>query len=544
MLKCAVNLINLAKTAPESPGVYRFINNIGKVLYVGKAKNIKARLHSHLYNPAYRIKHMLTLAYNITWTMTETEQHALFLEAETIEHLKPPYNIQYKDGKKYYYMHFSHTSIPFPRIYYDFTWKNNAYGPFEKTSDLNVFGLNANHIEKETNNYDKNSHKNSHNFKHAKIGTILSTICKIFKFRTCSDAEFKQRARPCMEYDLGRCSAPCVGYITQKQYQQSIIDFDNFFKDKNGQELLDNTQQQINQAVEEFEFERAQIYHKQFHALLSLKTFVPEQLEIEYADFFIKYKNQIHILGIRQARLKFKVCMIANQEDTLENFIMRWSVQYKLAPDIFTNQALDPSFKLPNHAFHLYKNNKHSINKLLNHLPIKETENEEKLLKLLEKELNITNINKIEIYDNSHMQGKWNVSVGVVWERLYGFKHKEYIVFKHLKNTNDDYQMMKNMFTKRFSTLKPGVFNTNNPLPDLVIIDGGLGQLSVSASLIPVPKFALSKDPNGDKLHSLDGLVDISKPTRLFLMKLRDEAHRFAVQTHSNLRDKLTNQNY
>lgn len=498
------HLLQRMQEAPTKPGVYRFLDAKNKALYVGKAKNIQKRLQNHLTNPAFKLAHMLEKAQTIEWQITQTEQQALFLEAETIEYLKPPYNIQYRYGKRYNYLHLSKSD--FPRLYASYIWSDKAYGPFER----------ANHT--------------------LSMRQITETACKIFKLRTCSDAVFKNRKRPCMEYELGRCSAPCVNYITKQDYQKSIKKFDNFFNNPSTN-LTKKLSTELEEAIAENNFELADLQYKQIQAIETLTQFVPEELEIAEADFFIiTTHNQskcIHTCGIRERKLKFKTITIC-EDEKLEEFILRWKVHHKLAQQLFVNEQFSADLeKILGKNIEIYRFQYPKINAIIEQILAINTETltkygqERKILQELQQIIGLqSDINVIETYDNSHMQGKWNVGVKVVWEIGTGFIRSQFRIFKHETRTNDDYQMMRDMFQKRFATSK-------DKWPDLVLIDGGMGQLGAGSPIIPVPHVALSKHVDGDKLHTLQGEKEVTQALRLFLMKLRDEAHRFAVQSHT-----------
>lgn len=529
---------------------------------------------------------MVNKAVKVMWYITQTEEQALFLEAELIEKFKPLYNIQYRYGKSYSYINFS--KHEFPRIFQQKYWsedetakdlKDDALGNAGTVGNIGTAG---NVGKAEIVGKDFGGPIGPFEALHGgqSVKQIIENICQIFKIRTCSDNVFKVRKRPCLEYDMNRCSAPCVGYISRQEYAKNMQEMRMLFginsaAKNNGlkeDSLEKGWSQAMDKAMAEENYELANIYYKKIISVQNLKTLLPADLEIANADFFIvkaDVEQCVFVLGVRARRLRYQVCLIVELNEKVENVILRWYVKHKTVGRVYVNQGLEEEFvqmwQNKGVQILLYRFEYENLNKLINSLLAQANSVIKQDLSIKEryirfaKELGVEKLECVEVYDNSHMGGKWNVGVKIVWcmKKTIGFEYKQYKVWKYPHDTNDDYWMMRDMFSKRFgfdgadkdeksdNNLRTIRHNSSSnhvdALPDLVIIDGGLGQLSVSSPYIPVKHYALSKHPDGDKLHGFNQqgesyLVPISDDCRLWLMKLRDEAHRFAVSEHTKLK--------
>ena len=524
--------------APEHSGVYRFYDISGKLLYVGKAKSLKHRLQSYLrpYNTMQlHIQEMVSRSVRVDWLLTSNEIEALFLEAELIENLHPIYNIQHKEGRNYTYVSLSQSD--FPRLSHTRFWSPNTYGPF----------LSNEHVR-----------------------NAIDGLYNIFQLRSCTDAVFKSRKKPCMEYDLGRCSAPCVGYISQTDYSLSVLNFKQLFTSVDNK-IIDIWNASLEKAVEEENYETAAVLHKRIQSFTLLRNSVLDKAAVENAEFFISSISSdircVHICSVRNFIIRHKIVVFTSASESLLEFIIRWTIKNKLSTVniIYTNEQISNDISDSSAILNKYKFKKLTPKLYPN---LKQIENEgfklakseidtSSLYRSFAQRLGVKALGRVEVYDNSHMGGKWNVGVKIVWTPN-GFKHTDYEIFKYADQTHDDYAMMREMFRRRFCQ-----FNTTNashhshttstttsnssvkesPWPDLIIIDGGVGQLSVANSFIPpdITRYALSKHEDGDQLHAIYQnkftLLDLDTDLRLWLMKLRDEAHRFAVHSHSQLKE-------
>lgn len=509
------NLKHFIDIAPDHSGVYKFLDIHGQVLYVGKAKSLKKRLRSYLQdNLAWHIQEMVFHAVRVEWHLTATEMEALFLEAEWIEKFRTKYNIQHRNGRNYTYILLGHGD--FPRLSYTKYWSENTYGPF----------LSGDHVR-----------------------TTVDGLYSVFKLRSCTDHVFKNRKKPCMEYDLGRCSAPCVGLISQEDYKQNVLNFHKLFTTTDT-DIIDRWNEQLEQSVIDEQYEVAQTLHKRVQSFVILRNSLLEKVDIANADMFISSivddVKCIHICHVQNFIMRHKIIVLTAHNESLMDFIARWSIKHDLADDVYVSEKISVGYMdcrgkqvrlkmLTTSIYPKLIDIKKEGEKYLK----KEIITSEKYKKFA-KILGLKSLNKVEVYDNSHMGGKWNVGVKIVWTPM-GFRKSEYEVFKYEHDTHDDYYMMRQLFQRRFCQYNNFSNERETGWPDVVIIDGGVGQLSVSTNYIPVKHYALSKHEEGDKLHVMtqDGSVvmDIEEDLRLWLCKLRDEAHRFAVASHSQLKE-------
>jgi len=402
-------LKSIIKQAPSQPGVYQFFDAKKKLLYIGKAKNLIKRLSDYmLSNLPLDKQEMIKKAVDVKWFTTETEKQALFLEAELIEKYKPTYNIQYQYGKRYYYLHL--TNGQFPRVFIHNKWSTHVYSSdkqAEKKDSLYIDNSVAGNVAvgKISTGYGPFE---------TDIRNILESVCVVFKLRTCTDHVFKTRKRPCLEYDLQRCSAPCVNLINQQEYMNQVQDFKTFFK--NGDlTLLNKWQEELFEATEKEEYELANVLFKRIQGLEGLTKFTKSngvELETDFADFFISsYDNDakcVYVLGVREKRLKFKVCILSKAEENIEELIARWYVQNKLKEEniaIYTNEKLMKNLL----DIKMYRYQFPKINALIENIImqskfiLEENIKQTNALKEYAKELGLEKIERVEIYDNSHM---------------------------------------------------------------------------------------------------------------------------------------------
>ncbi len=562
--------------APDHSGVYRFYDINDKILYIGKAKSLYKRLQSYMRdNLSIHIQEMVLHAVKVTWILTSNEMEALFLEAELIEKIYPMYNIQHINGRNYTYIQLSKSE--YPRLTYSRYWSEQSYGPFLSSDQ---------------------------------VRNTIDGLYGVFKLRSCTDAFFKARKKPCMEYDLGRCSAPCVGVISKEEYNLQVLNLNQLFTTGDNK-IIDLWNTQLDTAIEEEQYELAATLNKRVQSLTMIRNNLLDKTNIETATFFISSVYQhmkcVHICSIKNFIIRHKILIFTSSDEDMLDFIARWSVKNQISEHIFMNEKIDQEYKALIQSKLSDTQNagvkKYNMKLLTDKIYPNIHKTEEAGLKCARDEvdsstkyktfaarLGVKAINRVEVYDNSHMGGKWNVGVKIVWTPN-GFKHNDYQVFYYAYDTHDDYAMMRELFQRRFckfnnynqeeKTLSDICTDTISsliihpivltdianlvkekvqseaavhqsqsktsrdmmemPWPDLVIIDGGAGQLSVASKYIPVQHYALSKHEEGDQLHAIEQgefkIVNIDSDLRLWLMKIRDEAHRFAVQSHSKVKE-------
>ena len=533
----------------KSPGVYRMINHKGDILYVGKAKNLPNRLKSYVSekNQIIRTERMLSQTHKIEITTTSNESEALLLEANLIKKFKPKFNILLKDDK----------SFPFIYIGNKKKWPQLTKHRGKKDKDGFYFGPFAS--------------AGSANW-------TIKMIQKIFQLRVCDDTVFKNRTRPCILYQIKRCSGPCVGYIDENEYKKTVEDAIKFVSGKS-RKIQKNLSEQMEKASEELDFEKATILRDRIKSLNIIQSSQRiNEANLVEADVIVGYKESgktcVQVFFYRSKQnwgnqaffpkhdpdesLKDIINSFVAQfyenksvpksiilsEDIKEKSLLEKTLSQKEKKDINISVARKGSkLKVINQAI---KNAKDGLNRKLY-----ESQNNKELFEEVSKKFNLeTNINLIEVYDNSHIQGTNSVGALITYGDE-GFIKKRYRKFniKIQKNEQDDYGMMKEVLNRRF---KRAIQEKDNFLsfPDLILVDGGKGQYSVvrdamnELGLHDIPIIAIAKGKyrnSGNEKFFHNGKeykFQKNDPTLFFLQRLRDEAHRFAVSAHRAKRKK------
>ena len=534
---------------PKLPGVYRMLNSKGEILYVGKAKNLPNRLKSYVSerNHIIRTGRMLSQTRKLEITTTSNESEALLLEANLIKKFKPKFNILLRDDK----------SFPFIFVGNKDNWPQIKRHRGKKAKDGFYFGPFAS--------------AGSANW-------TIKMIQKIFHLRVCDDTVFKNRERPCILYQIKRCSAPCVGYVTKEDYQQTVNEAIEFVSGKS-RRIQKNLSNQMEKASLELEFEKAVILRDRIKSLNIIQSSQRiNEANLVEADVIAGYKEsgktciQVFFYRSKQnwgnqaffpkhdpdEKLSEIINSFVSQfyenktvpsaiilsEEIKEKVLIEKTLSNKEGKQINISVAKKGSkLKVINQAI---KNAKDSLNRKLY-----ESQNNRELFDAVAKKFNIeTNINLIEVYDNSHIQGTNSVGALISYGDE-GFVKKRYRKFniKYKINEQDDYGMMREVLNRRF---KRAVQEKDNYLtfPDLILVDGGKGQYSVARESlnelglhdIPIVAIAKGKFRNsGDETFFHNGKeYKFSKndPTLFFLQRIRDEAHRFAISTHRAKRKK------
>ncbi|WP_395462916.1 excinuclease ABC subunit UvrC [Wolbachia endosymbiont of Cantharis cryptica] len=529
--------------SPQSCGVYRMIGDKDKVLYVGKAKNLKSRLSNYLRfeNLSERIKVMLSQVIEIKTYLTKNEIEALLLEAKLIKSLKPLYNIVLKDGKSYPYITIS--KHDYPKIaQYRRKFKEGEfhyYGPFPSADAVKQ--------------------------------TILS-LQRAFLLRVCSDQYFSSTKRPCLEYQVKRCSAPCVGKITKDDYCQSVKQAQDTLLGRN-KEVQRQLLSAMEKCVEEENYGLAAVYRDRVNFLRQIQT-RPMDFSFEKdTDFFsIVREEDLACIGVLSFRNKSNYgstpyfvenCGDHPNDGILSTFLVNFYSPVNTPPaQIYVSgfvagkeiieQALFDVTKKSIKVLHAknieerdlleftYNNSQHSLKQKLT-----DYKNNLEKLEELSKVFLLSNIPKrIEIYDNSHISGNQQVGVMVVAGQE-GFLKSEYRKFTIKEEiSGDDYKMMKEVLTRRFSG------KIKDIIPDFLLIDGGPGHVSIVQNVleilnINVPFACMAKGPYrnaGNERFYMPNREEFTlendSKVVLYLQSLRNEAHRFAITSHRKKRDK------
>ena len=528
---------------PKSPGVYRMLNYKGDILYVGKAKNLPNRLKSYVSekNHIIRTERMLSQTHNIEVTTTANESEALLLEANLIKKFKPKFNILLKDDK----------SFPFIYIGNKDKWPQVTKHRGKKDKDGFYFGPFAS--------------SGSANW-------TIKMLQKIFQLRVCDESTFKNRQRPCILYQIKRCSGPCVDYVDKKDYRQSVDDAIKFMSGKS-RDIQKNLSKQMEEASEKLDFEKASIFRDRIKSLNIIQSSQKiNEANLIDADVIAAYKESgktcIQVFFYRSKQNWGNQSYFPKHDpdqsisEIMSSFLMQFYENKNVAKLIILNVNIkDQSLiektlsKKESKSISINvakkgskakvvalaeKNAKESLNRKLY-----ETNNNKNLFEGINKKFNLkNNISLIEVYDNSHIQGTNSVGAMVTFGKD-GFIKKRYRKFniKTKGAEQDDCAMIKEVLSRRF---KRALLEKDNYLsiPDLLLIDGGKGQYSAAKEVLsefgihdlPMIAIAKGKQRNAGNetffYNSKSYKFEKNDSTLFFLQRLRDEAHRFAISSH------------
>ncbi len=528
---------------PKLPGVYRMLNDKNEILYVGKAKNLPNRLKSYISekNHVIRTERMLSQTKKLEITTTSNESEALLLEANLIKKFKPRFNILLKDDKSFPYIFIS--DHEFPRIERHRGAKNKKgkyYGPFASSLAVNM---------------------------------AIKTIQRIFLIRSCTDKQVEAGDKTCFNYFLKRCAGPCGGKIDKENYAKLVEAADEFLSKGKSRKIQKTLSQQMEDASEELDFEKAAIMRDKIKSLNIIQSSLTiSEANLTEADVIAGYKEsgktcvQVFFYRSKQnwgnqaffpkhdpdEKLKEIINSFISQfyenkavpsliiinEEIKEKKLIEKTLSKKEGKQITITTAKKGSkLKVINLAI---KNAKNTLNRKLY-----ESENNRNLLDQIGKKFKLENsISLIEVYDNSHIQGTNSVGALITYGEE-GFIKKRYRKFniKNEKFLQDDYGMIKEVLNRRF---KRAIQEKDNYLtfPDLVLIDGGKGQYSSARQtmnnlgLDEIPVIAIAKGKfrnSGNETFFYNGKefkFAKNDPSLFFLQRIRDEAHRFAISAH------------
>lgn len=555
-LKNAVETIkNVVKNMPALPGIYRMIGDNGDVLYVGKAKNLPKRVvnYTRPERLEYRLQSMISNVAKVEFTITDTEAEALLLEANLIKKFEPKYNILLKDDKSYPYILITEDH-DFPRIAKHRNArkiKGSYYGPFASAGAVNK---------------------------------SIADLQKAFLIRPCTDSFFANRKRPCMEYQIKRCSAPCVDKISKNDYAELVRQTKDFLSGRS-REVQENMVRLMEEESKRQNYEKAAVYRDRIKALnhiqakqnvnisnlgdadiiglyakdgqcciqlcffrngqnLGNSSFFPKHTEDQGdSDILSAFVSQFYAAGNLPPKELVVSCAV-NEPELLEEALSSFAGHKVkiILPKLGAKKDL---------ADNAVKNAKESLDqKMIGRLKQKHH------LEALQKLFNLPHLPKrIEVYDNSHISGTNEIGAMIVAGEE-GFNKKAYRRFNIRninKNAGDDYAMMAEVLTRRFKRLKQEHPDKKAGIwPDLVLIDGGMGHLGIvkkvldSLGLSDDIIFAcISKGPDRnagrEQFHMPDRdsfTLPRTDPVMYYLQVLRDEAHRFAIGSHRKKRAK------
>jgi excinuclease ABC subunit C len=534
---------------PKNPGVYKMLSAKKEILYIGKAKNIPNRLKSYVSdsNLAIRTERMLSLTKSLEITTTTNESEALLLEANLIKKHKPRFNILLRDDKSFPYIFIGHKD----------KWPQLTKLRGKKNRDGYYFGP------------------------FASIGSANWTIKilqKIFMLRVCDDTVFKNRERPCILYQIKRCSAPCVEYVEEKYYKKTVDDAVDFISGKS-RRIQKKLSKEMEVASKELDYEKAAIARDRIKALTQIQSSQKiNQTNLNEADVISVYKDsgktciQVFFFRSKQNWGNQAFFPKHDPDEKLENILSSFISQFyenKTIPELIITNYLIYEKNLLEKAF----SGKESKNIIIKKAKTKEeislsnlaeknakqaltqklydTQSNTNLIEKLTSKFNLhQSTDLIEVYDNSHIQGTDCIGALITFGNE-GFEKKRYRKF-NIKNDSikgDDYGMLKEVLFRRFSKAvkeKTGALS----LPDLIMVDGGKGQYSVSREVLnelglhEMPIIAIAKGKNrnaGDETMYFNNKIYKFKkndPLLFFIQRLRDEAHRFAISSHRSKRKK------
>jgi len=534
---------------PKSPGVYRMLNHKDDILYVGKAKNLPNRLKSYVAekNHIIRTERMLSQTFKIEITTTANESEALLLEANLIKKHKPKFNILLKDDKSFPFI-FIGNKEQWPRVTKHRGKKDREgfyFGPFASAGTANW---------------------------------AIKMLQKIFQLRVCDDGTFKNRKRPCILYQIKRCSGPCVGHINKIDYKKSADQAIQFVSGKS-RDIQKNLSKEMEAASNQLDFERASIFRDRIKSLNIIQSSQRiNEANLVDADVIAGYKESgkacVQVFFYRSKQNWGNQAYFPkhdpdeNLEEILNSFISQFYENKSVPKSIIINEEIKEKSliektlsKKENKEINISIAKKGSKLKVINQAiknakdslkrKLYENQNNKDLFDKVTKKFNLeTSISLIEVYDNSHIQGTNSVGALIAFSKE-GFIKKRYRKFniKIEQNEQDDYGMMREVLNRRF---KKAIQEKDNYLtfPDLVLIDGGKGQYSSAREtmnelgLHDIPIIAIAKGKfrnSGDETFFYNGKrfkFLKNDPTLFFLQRLRDEAHRFAISAHRAKRKK------
>ena len=555
------------ETMPAGPGVYRMLAHDSEVLYVGKAKNLKIRVRNYTQPTGLNTRTLRMIAETraLEVVTTHTEVEALLLESNMIKRLRPRYNILLRDDK----------SFPFIILTTDHEWpqlakhrgahnkKSEYFGPFASATSVN---------------------------------RTLNTLQKAFPLRSCSDSTFAARTRPCLQYQIRRCAGPCVGHISPESYGELVSEARNFLSG-NSQEVQNTLSKRMESASENLDFETAAIYrdrlralaHVQAHQGINVASVSEADVIAIHMDagksciqvFFFRsgqnwgnrayYPTHSNELTAAEVLGAFIGQFYDNRLPPKEILLSEWPENHKLIAEALSVKA--------GRKVRLHQPLRGQRKKLLSHTQtnarealarrLAESTSQRKLLEAVRDLFSLDRIpERIEVFDNSHIMGTDAIGAMIVSgpDGMQKNAYRKFNIKNKVLSPGDDYGMMREVLFRRFSRLlktqelyekeENKNIHRNKVVipgewPDLVLIDGGLGQLTAAREVfadLGVTGVALAAIAKGSNRNA--GLERIfvpdqpafsmspRNPVLYFLQRLRDEAHRFAIGTHQARRGK------
>jgi excinuclease ABC subunit C len=565
-------IVHYAKLAPSRPGVYRMIDARGDVLYVGKAKNVKKRVQAYARPTGLdtRIERMVAATRTLEFVVTRTETEALLLEANLIKRLRPRFNVVLRDDKSFPYIVITsdHWAPQILKHRGAHTRPGHYYGPFASVGAVN---------------------------------RTVNALQRAFLLRSCSDPFFESRTRPCLLYQIKRCSAPCTKEIDFPDYSALVREANEFLSGRS-KTVKDELAEEMETASAALDFERAAVYRDRLAALSAIQSHQGVNPRgVEEADVFAVYQQGgfscVEVFFFRTGQNWGNRAYFPRADrslaagEVLSAFLAQFYddkppprlilISHAIADHVLLASALSTK---SGHKVEVIRPQRGEKKDLVEHAlanarealgrKLAETSSQQKLLRQLAETFALPRQpRRIEVYDNSHIQGSNAVGAMIV-AGPEGFRKSAYRKF-NIRSAElapgDDFGMMREVLTRRFKRLlaeaplpspptggDEGAEAATNPhpqgeredeqddspWPDLVLIDGGQGQLTAAREVlaalgVDVPLIAIAKGPDRDagrETFFLPGRDSFKLPPRdpvlYFVERLRDEAHRFAVGSH------------
>lgn len=545
-LKRLERLKNIALNLPELPGTYQYYDDQHTIIYVGKAKNLKNRVSSYFHKEVdrFKTKVLVSKIHDITYTVVKSEEDALLIENQLIKQYQPRYNVLLKDGKTYPSICITNEYLP--RIFKTRTI-NKRYGTY----------------------YGPYSHIGS-------MYAILDIIKKIYKPRTClmpitKEGIERKKYKPCLEYHLGNCGAPCIGKQGYEDYQQNI-DLARQILKGNTRDVQRLLREKMEKCAEELRFEEAEAYKQQF---MALENFAAKSEIVSYTisdvDVFSivnddkknAFINYIHVTnGAINQSFTFEYRRKLDETDTelLNEAILDIRERFKstakeiIVPFEMDFRIKDAEFFIPQrgdkkHLLELSEMNakQYKFDRLKRAEKLNPEQKQTRLMKELQEKLKLPKLPyHIECFDNSNISGTDAVAGCVVYKGMKSSK-KDYRKYNIRTVAGpDDYASMQEVVRRRYSR----IIEAKETLPDLIITDGGKGQMEVVREVVEdelqlqIPIAGLAKDNRHRTNELLFGfppqIIGLKTNSELFriLTQIQDEVHRFAITFHRNKRSK------
>jgi len=537
---------------PGKPGVYRMYDAKGDVIYVGKARNLKNRVanYTRMTGHSGRIATMIALTASMEFVTTATEAEALLLEANLIKKLKPRFNVILRDDKSFPYILIArdHAVAQLAKHRGARNRKGSYFGPFASAGAVN---------------------------------RAINTLQKAFLLRTCADSVYANRTRPCLLYQIKRCAAPCVNYVTPEAYGELVKEAEDFLNGKS-QAVKAELARQMEEAAEALDFERAASFRDRIQAMsfvTQTQGINPQSvgeadvfglaqeggqscIQVFFFRSFQNWGNRAYYpkagAGHEAAEILASFLAQFYDDKPVPRLIL-------LSHDIEERALLEEALSTrAGHRIEVAVPQRGEKRTLVEHAlgnarealgrKIAESSSQARLLDGVQRVFGLAETPaRIEVYDNSHIQGANPVGVMIV-AGPEGFMKSQYRKFniQSEEAKSDDFAMMREVLTRRFTRLlKEQAEGTEESWPDLVLIDGGQGQLSAARAaledlgLADIPLAGVAKGPERDAGREhfyVPGrqsfMLEARDPVLYYIQRLRDEAHRFAIGSHRARRSR------